>query len=179
MTDGEAREMARELVRGSIIEDAASQFIAQILKHAHDERIKPLRDRIEALIAERDQHWDSFVHWRKEADSRSEQLAAAREDAKEAEAYAEELEANALANRVAIMRLEAKLAKAVEALESVMVGGNHLAILLPDTFPPAETKPLDALEIMGAGDSYEVWCCWRSIMLARATLAELTGGKDE
>jgi hypothetical protein len=53
MTDGEAREMARELVRGSIIEDAASQFIAQILKHAHDERIKPLRDRIEALTKER------------------------------------------------------------------------------------------------------------------------------
>ena len=49
-------------------------------------------DRIKALTAERDQHWDSFVHWRKEADDRSEQLNAARQDAKEAEAYAEELE---------------------------------------------------------------------------------------
>lgn len=51
MTDGEARELARDLVRGSIIEDAAAQFIAQILKHAHDERIKPLRDRAEQLEA--------------------------------------------------------------------------------------------------------------------------------
>lgn len=49
-------------------------------------------DRIEELSKERDQHWDSFVHWRKEADDRSEQLEAARADAKEAEAYAEELE---------------------------------------------------------------------------------------
>ena len=49
MTDGEAREMARDLVRGSIIEDAAAQFIAQILKHAHDERIKPLKARAERL----------------------------------------------------------------------------------------------------------------------------------
>ena len=51
MTDSEAREMARGLVRGSIIEDAASQFIAQVLKEAHDSRIKPLRDRIEELEA--------------------------------------------------------------------------------------------------------------------------------
>ena len=49
-------------------------------------------DRIEALTAERDDHWKSVVHWRKEADVLTEQLEAARADAKEAEAYAEELE---------------------------------------------------------------------------------------
>lgn len=49
MTDSEAREMARDLVRGSIIEDAAAQFIAQLLKQAHEDRIKPLRARIEEL----------------------------------------------------------------------------------------------------------------------------------
>jgi len=49
-------------------------------------------DRIEALTAERDEHWKSFVHWRKEADALTEQLEAARADAKEAEAYAEGLE---------------------------------------------------------------------------------------
>lgn len=57
------------------------------------------------LIAERDQNWDSFVHWRKQADDLTGQLAAARDDAKEAEAYAEEL--------------EAKLAALVEALERI------------------------------------------------------------
>jgi ferritin-like protein len=51
MTDQEAREMARGLVRGSIIEDAAAQFIAQVLKEAHDSRIKPMRARIEELEA--------------------------------------------------------------------------------------------------------------------------------
>ena len=58
MTDSEAREMARGLVRGSIIEDAASQFIAQVLKEAHDSRIKPLRDRIEELEAKLSQQND-------------------------------------------------------------------------------------------------------------------------
>ena len=51
MTDAEVREMARELVRGSIVEDAVSQFIAQVLKHAHDERIKPLRKQVADLEA--------------------------------------------------------------------------------------------------------------------------------
>lgn len=41
----------------------------------------------------------------------------------------EELEAE-------IADLKAKLAKAVEALDGVMVGGNHLATILPDNFPP-------------------------------------------
>lgn len=49
-------------------------------------------DRIKALIKERDQHWNSFVHWRKQADDLTGQLAAARQDADEAEAYAWELE---------------------------------------------------------------------------------------
>ena len=51
MTNGEARETARGLVRGSIIEDAASQFIALVLKETHDSRIKPLRAEVEALVA--------------------------------------------------------------------------------------------------------------------------------
>ena len=94
-------------------------------------------DRIEELIAERDQHWDSFVHWRKEADDRSEQLAAARRDVEIAEEELElqeeeacmmensyfelEKELNTCRMAQAVMDntvadLEAKLAKAVEAL---------------------------------------------------------------
>jgi hypothetical protein len=34
-------------------------------------------DRIEALTVERDEHWKSFVHWRKEADALTEQRAKA------------------------------------------------------------------------------------------------------
>jgi chromosome segregation ATPase len=93
-------------------------------------------DRIEALTAERDDHWKSFVHWRKEADDRAEQLEAARADAKEAEAYAEELEKELRTTRMAqavmdntVADLEAKLAKAVEALQwCAMYGDGDVAL---------------------------------------------------
>jgi len=72
-----------------------------------------LADRIEALTAERDEHWKSFVHWRKEADALTEQLEAARADAKEAEAYAEELAGDQVDLCSQLIAAEAKLAKAV------------------------------------------------------------------
>ena len=68
MNDSEAREMARGLVRGSIIEDAASQFIAQVLKEAHDSRIKPLRDRIEELEAKLAKAVEHFKKLRRRQD---------------------------------------------------------------------------------------------------------------
>lgn len=76
---------------------------------------------IEALTAERDEHWKSFVHWRKEADALNEQLEAARADAKEAEAYAEGLERDLKTCRMAqvvmdntVAALEAKLSTCEE-----------------------------------------------------------------
>ena len=51
MTDKHAqmREMARGLIRDSVIEDAIAQRIAQIVEFIHEDRIKPLQKRIEAL----------------------------------------------------------------------------------------------------------------------------------
>jgi hypothetical protein len=72
---------------------------------------------------------------------------------------------------------ESKLAKAVEALEGCMIGGNHLVTWLPENHLPADTDPLAALVRHGAGVSHDIWCCWRSIMQARAALAELKGDK--
>jgi chromosome segregation ATPase len=77
-----------------------------------DETMREAADRIEALTVERDDHWKSFVHWRKEADGLTEQLEAARADAKEAEAYAEELE-----KRVAFVEGERR--KTLQALLKV------------------------------------------------------------
>lgn len=74
------------------------------------------KEQLEALTAERDDHWKSFVHWRKEADDRAEQLEAARADAKEAEAYAEELAGDQVDLCRQLIAAEAKLAKAVECL---------------------------------------------------------------
>ena len=39
------REMARGLIRNSVIEDAIAQRIAQIVEFIHEDRIKPLQDR--------------------------------------------------------------------------------------------------------------------------------------
>ncbi len=70
----------------------------------------------------------------------------------------------------ALESLRDEVARKDAALRGVMVGGNHLAIWLPQPCPPLETEPLAALEQIGAGVYYDVWCCWRSIMQARAAL---------
>jgi len=57
-----------------------------------------------------------------------------------------------------------------EALEGVLVGGNHLEAWLPIPHPPLSGEPSTALEQLGAGIAYDIWCCWRSIMQARAAL---------
>jgi hypothetical protein len=43
------REMARDLIRNSVIEDAIAQRIAQIVEFIHEDRIKPLQERVEML----------------------------------------------------------------------------------------------------------------------------------
>ena len=61
-------------------------------------------------------------------------------------------------------------------LDSIMIGGNHLALLIGPDHPPFTALPLDALEHYGAGDIYEIWCCWRSIMTARQALKGTDNG---
>jgi hypothetical protein len=70
-------------------------------------------------------------------------------------------------------RLQAENARLREALRSVMIGGNHLASILgADHHLPHTVSSLDALEHYGAGDKYDAWCCWKSIMKARDELGE-------
>jgi hypothetical protein len=47
------RELARDLIRDSVIEDAIAQRIAQIIEFIHEDRIKPLQQRVELLERER------------------------------------------------------------------------------------------------------------------------------
>jgi len=68
--------------------------------------------------------------------------------------------------------LRAEIAELRDALEGVLVGGNHLATWLPIPHPPFSDEPSTALEQLGAGITYDIWCCWRSIMQARAALEE-------
>ena len=64
-----------------------------------------------------------------------------------------------------IKRLEA-------ALENVMIGGNHLVRLIGTSPPHWTQEPCEALDWYGPNDAYDAWCCWKSIMEARAALGE-------
>lgn len=58
-------------------------------------------------------------------------------------------------------------------IHDVLVGGNHLALLIGADHPSYKVAPSVALEHYGAGDRYEIWCCWRSIMRLRDMLGEV------
>jgi hypothetical protein len=47
------RELARGMIRDSVIEDAIAQKITQIIEFIHEDRIKPLQTRVEMLERER------------------------------------------------------------------------------------------------------------------------------
>lgn len=64
----------------------------------------------------------------------------------------------------------AEIARLRAALESVMIGGNSLAIVIGADHPPHGTPHSEALAHYGSGVKYEAWCCWNAIMLARAAL---------
>jgi hypothetical protein len=67
-----------------------------------------------------------------------------------------------------IARLRAQHDQLLAALNLVMVGGNHIATYRTDRWPRYGTEPYDALEKLGAGQEYDMWCCWAAIMTARA-----------
>lgn len=56
------------------------------------------------------------------------------------------------------------------AIRSIMIGGNHVALLIGTDHPDYTETHDAALAHYGAGDQYEAWCCWRSIMCARDAL---------
>jgi chromosome segregation ATPase len=176
MTDEELTAFLRDLpfLRAAKAADRIEALINlnEALVELMDDRDAKLAKAVEAnekLTAERDEHWKSFVHWRKEADALTEQLEAARADAKEAEAYAEELEKEIELNEQEacmveddlikadkeIDDLKAKLAKAVDALRQIAEQTKGV------------TPEPDNLQIaIGSIHSY-----------ARATLAEIEGEK--
>jgi hypothetical protein len=63
--------------------------------------------------------------------------------------------------------LQAENERLRAAIETVLIGGNHLVALIPSYAPPSGTSHEVALQWLGAGNSYEAWCCWNAIMAAR------------
>ena len=68
-----------------------------------------------------------------------------------------------------------RIEKLEAALLNVMVGGNHVALLIGVGHPPHTATHDKALTHYGAGDAYDAWCCWKTIMEARKALE----GKDD
>lgn len=73
-----------------------------------------------------------------------------------------------------LIRENAKLKQAVEMMS---IGANHIACVLigrlgagfADKFPP-QMPAWQVLEKLGAGDDYEIWCCWSAAMRTRDVL---------
>jgi ubiquinone biosynthesis protein UbiJ len=55
------RELARSLVRDSVIEDVLAQRIAQIIEFIHDEKIIPLQEDVQRLELQVDQLMDRIM----------------------------------------------------------------------------------------------------------------------
>jgi hypothetical protein len=51
-----------------------------------------------------------------------------------------------------------------DAIERALIGGNHLALLIGVDHPPYTAEPDEALELYGAGETYDIWCAWRALM---------------
>lgn len=64
-----------------------------------------------------------------------------------------------------------------KAVDRMQIGGNHVASVLIGRLGagfskkwPHGTSHSVVLEALGAGDDYEMWCCWNASMSARDSL---------
>lgn len=86
-------------------------------------------------------------------------------------------------------KMDAYAVPAREALERVMVGGNHLANVLigwlgPDfsyKYPPTMDveQAREAMANDAGSNAHDVWCCWRTTMNARAALSKCGAESNE
>lgn len=56
------------------------------------------------------------------------------------------------------------------ALEKTQIGVNHIATYRTDKWPDYGTDHEVVLEALGAGQDYDMWCCWNAAMVARDEL---------
>lgn len=47
----QTRDMARAMLRGSIVEDATAQYLAQVIEHIHADRIAPTQEYLRETAA--------------------------------------------------------------------------------------------------------------------------------
>ena len=64
----------------------------------------------------------------------------------------------------------AKIERLKAACNQMMIGGNHIATYRTNRWPDYGTEHHLVIEALGAGQEYDMWCCWNAIMCARDTL---------
>lgn len=80
--------------------------------------------------------------------------------------------ARAVASAVSVGYETEPTGSVISALDGVLVGGNHLGLLIGADHPPWGATHTEALEYYGAGDKYEIWCCWDAIMRLAKVIVE-------
>jgi hypothetical protein len=84
-----------------------------------------------------------------------------------------------------VERLTGERDKALEAMEIVLTGGNHLANLLigslgarfSEDYPPG-SKHMEVRAALTSENDYDAWCCWNAIMRARSVLQSSSDRKS-
>ena len=72
----------------------------------------------------------------------------------------------------------ARIAALTEALARTQIGVNHIATYRTAAWPDVGTAHEIALERLGAGREYDMWCCWNAAMQARAALSQPAPGAE-
>lgn len=74
---------------------------------------------------------------------------------------------------VVVAGLRGRISELEDALRYVMIGGNHLGLIIGADHPSHEADHDSARKhYAGRHEMYEAWCCWRAIMQARDVLGE-------
>ena len=74
---------------------------------------------------------------------------------------------------------QGRIAELEGALESIFVGGNHIATYMDSSEMPYTAGHDEALEHYGADIRYDMWCCWKAIMEARQAIKRASTQKEE
>lgn len=69
--------------------------------------------------------------------------------------------------------LRSQVQRLRDALERALIGVNHIATYRSDAWPGPGIDPEVALQKLGAGREYDMWCCWSAAMKARDLAGEL------
>ena len=81
-----------------------------------------------------------------------------------------EMKSAAIADAQKVCDQAKRIAELEAALRSVMIGGNHVALLIGVPHPPHTATHDEARSFYSMQEQYEAWCCWRTIMQARDVL---------